>query len=329
MKSNGESLRELVGEYFFSILESDPFLYWISTKLFCLQELNKTESLKLSKYPLAVIQKLSNIVIIKNSITQPLRIGTILQIDLAHSIETKGVRKAKTKALDQIQSILSIRKSQDPISISLDRWRGQFRFSDFCSVIRDLLLEQGRELKIIGPSTAEINRTFLSDSYEMRNKKHFIELFLEQLFAVGVTSIEGGSNLETHQLATSLGFTSRFSQGLRRYEEIIETAEVLNQTLAQEQTLESWCPVVLNSHLSYYKCIALGRILMPSVPRIRAPISLLGFESANGAQAFGANDLGYLSLDEKTSRALGVLKANNVEPETETKNSVYARLRAS
>ena len=54
------------------------------------------------------------------------------------------------------------------------------------------------------------------------------------------------------------------------------------------------------------RAVALGSLALPDVLYVRAPITRLGEKVSHIALHFGANDLGFVAVDELSARRLGI-----------------------
>lgn len=64
--------------------------------------------------------------------------------------------------------------------------------------------------------------------------------------------------------------------------------------------------------LEIARAIAIARLVLPEVPLVRAPISLLGAKLAHIALYCGAQDLGYIALDMTAAEQSGLLRLQDI-----------------
>ena len=89
---------------------------------------------------------------------------------------------------------------------------------------------------------------------------------------------------------------------------------LVRRELAPAGKVTAWFPwAVSSSSTQLIRAIALGRLALRSVPRIRAPLSLLGPNVAQAALEFGANDVGFAAVDSYTAQGLGICPLSEIE----------------
>ena len=287
---------------------------------------------------------------VRNRGTPHIRLRPLFYIPLAQTLEGGGFKGAAdfvaARLLDLDRDIALEGKI---ISVALDRWSGRFSFSELSQtliLIRDFEL-RGAKLQILGPSTVDIAQLLDSGEADGESDMSYLEQVLTSLQELGISSIEGGSDLDLHREAALLGFDNVFSHELsldsKAHAELFSsgtlprdsrttefTREFLQEfTLIRSEVeplghLNTWFPwtAALLDHESgkaipiavqVLRAIALGRLMFPEVPYIRAPLSALGLKVAHVALEFGANDLGFAAVDAGTERALGVARISDTE----------------
>ena len=236
----------------------------------------------------------------------------------------------------------------EPIFVAIDRWSGRFSFSELsqalmriCEFSSDVI-----SFRILGPSTVDLVQMLESNDAKGESDSAYLEQVLMMLRELGVSAIEGGSDLDLHREAAMLGFETVFSHELAldsasRQELFLSadpnasdsrltefTREFLQEFLLVRSEIEplghfsTWFPwtASLLDHRSgkavpiavqVLRAIALGRLMFPETPYIRAPLSALGLKVAHVALEFGANDLGFAAVDSDTERALGVARLSD------------------
>jgi hypothetical protein len=251
----------------------------------------------------------------RNNIPKDIKLRPLIYLPIAAQLETQGFDNTLEHCLARIHSAASINElGAVPLHISIDRWRGNFKTEILARVLKELILSTQISISILGPSTAEIAQSIEYNQRSVLDKNLNTPLLLGLIFEAGVKAIEGGSNLETHKLAAQLGFKLRVAQvidpSVNVFQKLFEAREALIETKA----LETWYPIQsrFKEPNNFFRTLCFARLILPEIPFIRAPISLLGSSGAYAAACFGVNDIGYLAADAETSRALEIERIEHV-----------------
>jgi hypothetical protein len=247
-------------------------------------------------------------------------------VPLASLLETLSRTDALAHARELIARCGEHLEQSLPLFLAIDRWSGGNSPKMLLELIAELVatFTLGRKISIIGPSTAELLALAAqNESAKAAALENLLQVFRDG----GVHCVEGGSDLKVHRLATELGLNVAVGQPVREVTTFAQDLWELNQQLGASGLLAVWFPwsttpldgPITGSTgskteplgLQLLQAIALARLLLPHVPRIRASVSLLGINMANLALAFGANDLGYAAVDSDTSRALGIARLSD------------------
>lgn len=250
--------------------------------------------------------------------------------------------------LEQLANDLSV---PQPVCLAIDRWQGKFAFEDLLDVLAEVarLSFSNLTFRALGPSSAELKQLFGSKE-DLREE---VIRVLDLLRAHGVTSIDGGSDIEVHRVGAEQGFFLSVGQLValpRRMSSLSETSqpgsqhqwfdegfilglEALNELSERRNEFQVWFPWSLGSldhmenlggqplGLQLLRAIALGRLMLPKLPFIRAPLSLLGVKLAHVALEFGANDLGFAAVDARTAGCLGLAPLSGIVEIMEKRNA--------
>lgn len=290
---------------------------------------------------------LAKLVEIVHSVTDVsgVRLRPLIFVPLAKILEQHGKDKALDIALLRINSVargLSVNLSS--VFIAIDRWHGNFERDELLEVIYAALSQSAlAEILIcVGPSTSQLLKLEGNVSGE-EDRLSRLDIILANLRMVGIGSIEGGSDIEIHLLAAARGFSLSFGQEVRRLASMRSLGRgqdkagkqagfdnsfadcllAISDKLAFTGKLNTWYPWAKNCVDSFcldggcvlgvqlLRAVALGRLLLPNISHVRAPLSLFGVKMAHVALSFGANDFGYAALDAETADLLGISRMSD------------------
>lgn len=269
----------------------------------------------------------------------PLRIRPVISLPVGQILV-----QDPTSALEKCQQYLANLSEQlavpGPIALTVDSWVGDFRYQDVLTVLGQLAHFTPNDNSFIplGPSTVEIKELCQRIQFQGAAPETLREL-LGEFQANGVASIEGGCDLVIHEVAGALGFQLSMGQSVEKgiveasdkqrpinfTRDFIETLFLIRSQLLPLRQVSVWFPwsqqildrgsfcedQPLGEQL--LRAIALGRLLLPEVPFIRAPLSMLGAKVAHVATQFGANDLGFAAVDSQTAEVLGIARLSEVD----------------
>ncbi len=318
-------LREKAGDFAYSRLERED-LTQLATLIFNGEELPLRDVERIAReISLPMLAKLVQIQRLGRAFQSAkrleVRIRPVCFLPLASLLEEGG----KEFALDLCTSYLreldkNLTLAQD-ILMAVDRWHGLFATDDFLSSLFSLSHLDGarNRFAILGPSTFELDQIA---------EMHSLSELLTRLRLAGVTTIEGGSDLELHEFSVRRGFAVAVGQQLannngswdRFWREVLH----LRTRLVPSGALQVWFPWSStpldrseNSAESplgeqTLRAVALGRLVLPEVPYIRSPLSLMGCKVSHVALEFGANDLGFGAVDSRTAERLQIERLSTV-----------------
>ena len=274
-----------------------------------------------------------------------LPVHPVLYFPLAKQLSQSNPSQTAGKMCELLSGVLEqhrgiLRGANETLHISIDQWvcGGEWR------TILDTLSEFRRDfqepLRIVGPSTGEI-KTMLNISASEELESRLDASFFGALRFAGIQSIDGGSDLRIHTRAAVHGFDIVYAHNLTRSRlsgiapggaeqaagfgrEFLEEIFELRKAIIKTGKLAAWFPwstVVLDSGISKSDAplglemllsMMYARLLLPEVPLIRAPISLLGAKLTQTALFLGANDLGYVAVDRISADQLGLPRMDTV-----------------
>lgn len=273
--------------------------------------------------------KLSELV--RKSSKEDVRLRPVFYLDLGAALEKGKLTNAKEEAREAIRRVDEQLNLTQPLYLAIDTWRGKFRFETLIEILGELASDSklNHELTPLGPSSAELKEILRNDDTEASRDR-----VLTHLWNSGVRSIEGGFDLDIHKLAADKGFTlsvgqmiDRESFALKDVGEVgsgktpfVEQLELMRDCLLSSGQLSVWFPWSINRldglginlngplGLQMLRAVSLGRLLLPEIQYIRAPLSLLGPKLSHIALAYGANDLGFAAVDSTSAKKLGIAK---------------------
>lgn len=268
-----------------------------------------------------------------------LRVGIhpVSCLPLCSLLEMRGMEGALRMALDQLDILGRTLAEGTSVKIIIDKWTTNLGIERLIDLIERLLRRNscGLQISIIGPSTAEMKQLLLKKTLVGSPPEEVTDL-LRLLKNAGISSIDGGGDVEMHLKAAALGLSVSVAQRVTNHtEERPESANSTHSThledLAFVEKLMSlrklllptekftawspWSPSVLDTPetkpqrplaLHLLRAISAGRLVLSEIEQIRAPACLLGARVAEIALHFGANDLGYAAIDQKSGRLLGL-----------------------
>lgn len=272
------------------------------------------------------------------------RLRPVFHLPIAAVLEQGGEEGAALFATQRLQALESDLQLNTPIVIAIDRWSGKFRTEQLLGTLQHLAQRAPSNLRftILGPSTVDLSVVLEQAQADERGDLGLLDDTLAGLRRISVHSLEGGSDLDMHQRACAQDMRVTISQELsvdypderdgrfrtRSREEIGRTdlsREFLQELfLIRRHILPSglltcwfpWTPTLLDETrgnalplaVQVLRAMAIGRLVLPEVPYIRAPLSALGLKVAQVGLEYGANDLGFAAVDAETEAALGVAR---------------------
>lgn len=255
-----------------------------------------------------------------------IRLRPVMLVNLAAALESGGAASAIDEFNKRIEAVDTAGYSSE-VFIALDRWTGDFDVEELAGLLSDLQGERLRErgLRILGPSTPEI-KTLINGRGLRRVAGGGAAEVLQLLKDAGIKCVEGGGDLNIHRVALNCGFSVSIGQRVDFEEsgnnsgvttlpmKFIEELLQIRRELVHSGRVTSWFPwAVDSSGTQLISAIAVGRLALQSVPRIRAPLSLLGPNLAQAALEFGANDIGFAAVDSYTAEGLGISPFSELE----------------
>lgn len=255
------------------------------------------------------------------------KVRPVVLLEFAALLEAGDHRQALEEARVRLEE--ARRAAPGELYAAIDRWTGKFDLHKLLALLRELFEgEQSGSARLLGPSTAEVRS--LLNQQSSRDKSCSLPDLLDLLRGVGVNHVEGGSDLAIHREALALGFSvsigTRLEEPTRVQAEgaggnqaplcrtFVEELLAVRRDLSASSKITCWFPWSLDvSGTQLLRAIALGRLALRSVPRIRAPLSLLGTKMAHAALQFGANDIGFAAVDGKTASLLEVVLLSELD----------------
>jgi hypothetical protein len=358
-EAQSETLVSKLGEFAYSCFLSENLLD-IADLVINGEALTLTQLDNLANtVPLPLLAKLAEVV---SKQTEPKELTTTVRpvafLPLASLLEQGGKEIAietGKRYLSKLNSSLSLEAS---LTLAIDRWTGEFAIDELLSVLYQLTASNKYYSNVLplGPSTTEL-KLLLTDARESKSTR------LEDVFTIlrdyGVTSIEGGSDFDLHLLAADKGFSLSIGHNLTNSSsassaknfvngsqfkhnkfstEFLDQLFFIRQTLVPTGLVEVWFPwssCKLDNGAAdegkeplgeqFVRAIMLGRLILPRVKYIRAPLSLLGLKVAQLALAFGANDLGFAAVDSNTANSLGIARISEI-PQDLNKNRAFSQV---
>ncbi|MFN8391962.1 MAG: hypothetical protein U0136_16855 [Bdellovibrionota bacterium] len=223
-------------------------------------------------------------------------------------------------------------------AVTIDRWHGTATREKLFAALR-LFRDSAPSFRFFGPTTGELKLMLCPDGSQPIESALDTTVFAE-LLACGIDTLEGGGDLRIHRAAAEAGMNVVFTHSLTRtrlarfhrdttdqkpndtresytfLDEIFQLRERLLPT-GRFMAWLPWSPILSDMGLPQAEAplgleiltsIALARLLLPEIPVVRAPVSLLGPKLAEAALHFGANDLGLAALDTTSAEQLGLLR---------------------
>lgn len=317
----------------------------VAEKVLCQERLGLSEVRRLARLPLPFLAKLIELRFPDRALSSPL-IRPLTVIPLASLIETKGLLSARRQAAERIQCLDENLSFHCPVYLAIDRWHGQFSADELLDTLAQIVGDDSMKHRFIpfGPSTGELKQIFgaATPTKPLENPG---EEFFAGLRRVGVSAIEGGGDLELHSLAARHGLNvcigqlipssdsrneidtanREFTRDIRWIDGFLQRIFSLSDRILPLGRCLAWFPRSASRldspaqetdsalGLQLLVAIALGRLLMPEVPHIRAPLAIFGIKAAHLALFFGANDLGFAAVDADTATTLGLPRFTEVE----------------
>ncbi len=297
------------------------------------------EALSLSSLAFPILAKLAELSagaardqIVASPILRPLAL-----LPLATLLERENAAQVTALAEEHIAGVLNKVSISAPLAVTVDRWTGTCGTDAIVGCIKNVLASPvlARRITVVGPSTAELHELASVSSKDSRAMLLSLQNeILPSFLDAGITSIEGGDDLSVLLLAASLGFEIAVGQQILppHYEDggaVVEAKRCEERFICELYSLREqltptgkfavWFPLssaILDGPqrkkrksplgLQILRTIAIARLVLDKVARIRAPYSLLGEKVSHVALAFGANDLGYAAVDADTAASLGL-----------------------
>jgi hypothetical protein len=253
----------------------------------------------------------------------------LICLPIGGMLERKNKAEVLKDSEAQLSKILEKVNVFSELYLIVDYWRGGFDRSDLVAILRELTRAFDPKVKIVplGPSTVDIQAMVRSD--EPDDYRSVIFRILSELKEMGVSSIDGGTDLPIHREAASAGLQVAVGQQIQPLscsagrdwaERFCDDIEFVRTEIMSSDRCVVWYPWTDHSiketeagaagplGIQMLRVIALGRLLLPSIKHIRAPWSLLGNSIAHLALTFGANDLGFGAIDYRTAEQLRITR---------------------
>ena len=229
--------------------------------------------------------------------------------------------RVRREITDRLSVLERASASHSDLFVALDAWSGLFESAELFRAVEFILEAIGRDpaLKLLGPSSVEIRKLSQSSSLPVSE-------VLLRLNRSGLDSVEGGFDIEVLEKAAEMGFRIAAGQSVGKAEDsrriFVDHLLQFRARVVRLGRVDAWFPwsqSVLDSKprqvdsggadplgARVLELIALGRLLLPDVVFIRAPITLLGPKVAHVALSFGANDLGFAAAERGAREILGI-----------------------
>ena len=229
--------------------------------------------------------------------------------------------------LKLVETMLKSHTTNSALVLQLDSWEPISSFPELLNLLPRVMAKTSRKTEIHGPSTSELKS--ILDQHSSAESE-----LLGQLTDPLFTGIEGGGDIAIYQRAADSGVPVHFGQNMLKSRLIEQTSGsensflanlfAIRKTLLPSESLRSWFPwsnVLLDRSqpkeaaplgLEIARAIAIARLVLPEVPLVRAPISLLGAKLAHIALYCGAQDLGYIALDMTAAEQSGLLRLQDI-----------------
>ena len=272
---------------------------------------------------------------IVNSLVDSLQ--TVAFLPLAQIFERHGAFFTLNYAQEQLLLAKRIYKKSSPLYIAVDRWRGSFLFSNYATLLGELLESAAQigRFKIVGPTTTEI-LDIIGARSETTCHISFIREVLRELANNGISELSGGSDLLIHKIASEANFSISVSQRVDLVEieqnklnylspSYIRDLLFVKNYLCKEfkcKTWFLWCgrnldslPGPLRESLTpkLLRLISIARAILPPSVTIKSSISSQGLSFVREALDIGAKSCGYLGLDQNSASNLGLITRNEID----------------
>ncbi len=255
---------------------------------------------------------------------------------LATLLEERGEEHAIIAAKAALEKLSLHISSRKKIYFAIDRWIGKFELPQLLNTFSAMFENNSINFQVIplGPSTRE-----LLEMLHLTEANSIEEFFSGEFFAAfrkaGIDSIQGGGDIEVLECAIKNEFSVALGQmcvekiSINEEEKFQFDSRFLDSIFAIREKLLGndyfttwfpWAPVPVGEEsnlrvaplaVDLLRAVALGRLLLPEVRYIRAPLSLFGIRLAHVALSFGANDLGFAAVDASTASGLGIIKLSD------------------
>ncbi|MCB0358453.1 MAG: hypothetical protein KDD44_02425 [Bdellovibrionales bacterium] len=249
---------------------------------------------------------------------RPPRIRPVICVPLSGMIAEEGIERAAGKAAAYLRAVDEDVDLEQAIGIAVDSWPSTRELPSLLECAQSMLSAQRYRNRffLLGPSATELKES-------LHSPKALAEA-LRMLAAAGVIGLEGGTDREVHRQAADAGMRSSIGQvvqvdarGVLTEDFLAELYEWRRETRRARSYVSwfPWCrePLDVGRTVSQaplgaamLRAVALGSLALPDVLYVRAPITRLGEKVSHIALHFGANDLGFVAVDELSARRLGI-----------------------
>ena len=242
---------------------------------------------------------------------RPLQVTPAVVLPLRLWLDFKSdLRQVSDLACEMLVGI-----EREEVQVTFD----ELRFASLTLPVRRLIETIARcrpGLTLVGPSNLDLAAECgnLSGCDESLGKE--LSRRLEFLRDLGFRRLRSSSERRYLDYLHELGFETSLLSDVTKYRSHIELAEDLleiNQLSGSERSLQVWMPgknwsggpakrfaVDQLFEFQVLRVLAIGRLILSNIPKIRASSSFLSLEAMGLAHHFGANDLGFGAFDRPT-----------------------------
>ncbi len=164
---------------------------------------------------------------------------------IASALEEGGAVYALRRAQTELQKLSQTVAFNHPVHIALDSWIGQFDLNDLLKILGKLRDSSRFSIRILGPSSQEVNELLRGPHSEK-----LLELSLPELFCclkkAGICCIDGGTDYEIHLHAAQAGLEITVGQTVaptaaQRLESVSgEQMQLVGLTIGQSYAFETF-----------------------------------------------------------------------------------------